>query len=73
MMNLVMFGYFASTTQFRDMTDINLREMMYREKIEKIEADMMPFGIIDDHLPPEGPRVEEHQSGWAIDPTDTNF
>jgi len=73
MMNLVMFGYFASTTQFRDMNDINLREMMYREKIEKIEADMMPFGIIDDHLPPEGPRVEEYQSGWAIDPTDTNF
>ena len=74
MMNLVMFGYFASTTQFRDMTNINLREMMYKDKIEKIEADMMPFGIIDDHLPPEGPRVEEHHNGgWHIDTTDTNF
>ena len=77
MMNLVMFGYFANTTMFRDMTDINLREMMYKDKISQIEADMMPFGIIDDGVP-ETPEVspnwsDAHGNDWAIDTTDRFF
>ena len=60
-MNLVMFGYFANTNMFRDMTNINLREMMYKEKISQIEADMMPFGIIDDGVP-ETPEVSPNWS-----------
>ena len=75
MMNLVMFGYFANTTMFRDMTDINLREMMYKDKISQIEADMMPFGIIDDGVPDEVITNQEndHSTGWALDTTDRFF
>ena len=32
MMNLVMFGYFISTQYFSDMTDINLKEMMFEKR-----------------------------------------
>lgn len=76
-MNLVMFGYFANTNMFRDMTNINLREMMYKEKISQIEADMMPFGIIDDGVP-ETPETspnwsDAHGNDWAIDTTDRFF
>ena len=76
-MNLVMFGYFANTNMFRDMTNINLREMMYKEKISQIEADMMPFGIIDDGVP-ETPEAspnwsDAHGNDWAIDTTDRFF
>jgi hypothetical protein len=48
MMNLVMFGYFVSTQFFSDMTDIDLKRMMFEEKMVAIEQDVPPFGIIDD-------------------------
>lgn len=48
MMNLVMFGYFVSTQFFADMTDINLKDMMFRDKMTAIENDVVPFGYIDD-------------------------
>jgi hypothetical protein len=48
MMNLVLFGYFVSTQFFSDMTDINLKEMMFAQKMKEIEDDVPPFGIIDD-------------------------
>jgi len=48
MMNLVLFGYFVSTQFFSDMTDIDLKRMMFEEKMVAIEQDVPPFGIIDD-------------------------
>ena len=48
MMNLVMFGYFVTTQFFSDMTDINLKQMMFEQKMKEIEDDMVPFGFIDD-------------------------
>jgi hypothetical protein len=48
MMNLVMFGYFVSTQYFSDMTDINLKEMMFAKKMKEIEDDVPPVGYIDD-------------------------
>jgi hypothetical protein len=48
MMNLVMFGYFVSTQFFADMTDINLKQMMFEEKMKEISDDIVPFGFIDD-------------------------
>lgn len=47
-MNLVMFGYFAQTQFFNDMTDINLKEMMFKQRMDEIEADIVPFGWVDD-------------------------
>jgi hypothetical protein len=48
MMNLVMFGYFASTQFFSDMTDINLKQILFEHRMQEIENDVVPFGIIDD-------------------------
>jgi len=48
MMNLVMFGYYAMTEQFINMTDINIKETLYAEKMRAIEDDVVPFGFIDD-------------------------
>jgi len=47
-MNLVLFGYFATGTYFAQMTDINLKEMMYKQRMEEIEQDVVPFGFVDD-------------------------
>jgi len=47
-MNLVMFGYFATGTYFADMTSINLKEMMFQQRMHEIEEDVVPFGFHDD-------------------------
>jgi len=66
MMNLVMFGYFASTQYFGDMTDINLKQMIFEQRMQEIEEDVVPFGYIDDgshHI-----RHTESEIGpWAIE------
>ena len=66
-MNLVMLGYFVSTQYFSDMTDINLKEMMFKNKMKEIEDDLPPFGFIDDGL--DGIQSEEEREGrqWAIE------
>ena len=48
MMNLVLFGYFVSTQYFSEMTDINLKEMMFAKQMKEIEDDVPPVGFVDD-------------------------
>ena len=48
MMNLVMFGYFSSSQYFGDMTDINLKDMIFKKQMKEIDDDLVPFGFIDD-------------------------
>ena len=48
MMNLVMFGYFVSTQYFADLTNINLKQMLFNQRMQEIENDVVPFGFIDD-------------------------
>ena len=66
MMNLVMFGYFSSTQYFGDMTDINLKNMIFNQRMKEIEDDMVPFGFIDDgseHIQ----NLERNDNDWAIE------
>ena len=69
MMNLVMFGYFISTQAFTDMTDINLKQMIFEKQQREIEDAIVPFGFIDDGS--EAIRYIEEQESfkapeWAI-------
>lgn len=48
MMNLVLFGWFASTDFFAEMTNTDLKTLLYSEKVKAMEDDMVPFGFIDD-------------------------
>lgn len=67
-MTLVSFGHFISTQFFSDMTDINLREFLYKKRMREIEEDIVPFGHIDNgvnnfHEAVQVPRT----GGWMID------
>ena len=66
-MNFVMLGYFISTQYFSDMTDINLKEMMFKQKMKEIEDDVVPFGYIDDGLPAHPTEEEIEGRQWAIE------
>ena len=68
MMNLVMFGYFINTDRFQDLTDINIKEMLYKNRISEIENDIPPFGFMDtgeDHIKTLEER--ERNTPWAIE------
>ena len=64
MMNLVMFGYFVTSQFFADMTDINLKEMMFSKKMKEIEDDVPPVGFIDDGLGDVRIEEEQEKMGW---------
>ena len=50
MMNLVLFGYFIGTQSFGDVSDVNIKEMLFEQRMREIEDDVPPFGIIDDGI-----------------------
>ena len=47
-MSLVLFGWLTTNQYFRELTDINVREKIYKNQMEQIEADLTPFGEIVD-------------------------
>ena len=67
-MNLVLFGYFVSSTYFSNLTDINIKDMIFKQKLKEIEEDIVPFGFIDDGQE-QTKRIEanETEHPWAIE------
>ena len=47
-MCLVFFSWLTDQQFFKDLTDEDIRKRLYNEQKESIEADMAPFGFIDD-------------------------
>ena len=70
MMNLVLFGWFAATDMFMNLTDINFKQMLYADRMQAIEDDMVPFGIIDDGYKQE---TEVDSSGQVWQEYDTGL
>ena len=54
MMNLVLFAWFTTTDIFRSLTDIDMKDMLYRERLAAIQDDMLPVGFL-------GKESEEHK------------
>ena len=47
-MTLVLLGYVTTLPFFSDLTDTNVRQMIYEDNIRMIEDEIVPFGIIND-------------------------
>ena len=47
-MPLVLFGWLTTNPYFREITDKDLRKIMYEKKIKQIEEEMLPVGFVDD-------------------------
>lgn len=73
MMNLVMFGYFVSTSSFGDMTDVDIKQMLFDQRMKEIEDDVPPFGIIDDGSDyiPASDLSDPYSMDWANYEPDT--
>ena len=48
-MNLVLFAWFISSDAFGHILDMDLKAMLYADRIKEIEDDLLPFGFIDNN------------------------
>jgi hypothetical protein len=63
MMNLVMFAWFTTTDIFSSISDIDMKNMLYREQLHAIQDDMIPFGFIQGTRGSEGPKTFKDEDG----------
>ena len=47
-MTLVLFGWLTTNQYFRELTDVNVRERIYKQQMAQIEDELTPFGFVDD-------------------------
>jgi hypothetical protein len=47
-MPLVLFGWVTTQPYFKDLNNVNLREIMYKKQIQAIEEELTPFGFYND-------------------------
>ena len=48
MMNLVLFAWFTTTDVFQSLTNIDMKNMLYHERLKEIQDYMLPFGFTTD-------------------------
>jgi len=60
MMNLVLFGWFTSTVFFAESTDVDMKTMLYKEKVKQLEDEVIPVGS----FPQEESNHHPFGEGW---------
>jgi hypothetical protein len=52
-MTLVLFSWLTTNPYFKELNDVNLRQVMYENQMKRIEEELTPFGVIVDGLEDE--------------------
>ena len=62
-----LFGWATDQIYFKELTDNDIRQQMYREQQDQLEQDMAPFGFIVDGLEEEniGQMTDEYGTRWS--------
>ena len=71
MMNLVLFAWFTTTDIFESLSNIDMKNMLYKEQLKAIQDDLLPFGLIDDGQ--KGPEVFKDDEGNVWFEQDTKW
>jgi hypothetical protein len=69
-MCLVLFGWLTDQTYFKELTNMDIRQQLWKEKENLIDQDMAPFGFVLDGIHDEdgipiGESIDEYGSVWA--------
>lgn len=64
-MTLVLFGWLSTNQYFRELTDVNVREKIYKQQMLQIEDELTPFGFIDDGN--DETIIVENNVAWSTD------
>ena len=62
-MNLVMFAWFTTTDIFSSISDIDMKNMLYKEQLQAIQDDMIPFGFIEGTRGSDNPKTFKDEDG----------
>ena len=60
----VLFGWLVQQTYFKELTDDDIRERMYKEQQNQLEQDMAPFGFILDGIN-DNVEIDEYGTRWT--------
>jgi hypothetical protein len=64
-MTLVLYAWATNEPFFKDLTDTNLRKILYEEQFKQIEEGLTPFGMIEDGTPEElKPEIDSEGDLW---------
>ena len=66
-MCLVIFAWLVMQDYFKEMTDDDIRKRVYDDQRDQIEADMAPFGFIQDGVSEETSFVDNEGDRWHVD------
>jgi len=58
-MTLVIFGWLVNDPYFKDLTNTDLRQKIYQERLQMIEDEVLPIGFFNDGNP------NEKESEWV--------
>ena len=64
---LFIFAWCTDQTYFKELTNNDIREQMYRENQDQLEQDMAPFGFVINGLEDEniGQAIDEYGTRWS--------
>jgi hypothetical protein len=64
---LFIFAWVTDQTYFKELTNNDIREQMYRENQDQLDQDMAPFGFQVNGLEDEnlGTMVDEYGTKWS--------
>ena len=65
-MNLILFSFFIGTSYFGELTDIDIKQLMFEQRMKEIEDDVLPFGYIDNGLQDAPASVETGYGEWGM-------
>jgi len=63
---LILFAWSSTQPYFKDLTDINIRDKLYKQKIEKLEEELMPFGFLSDAVEEETRFTDSEGTVWNV-------
>ena len=73
-MNCVLFAWFVATPLFKDMSNADLKSMLYAEKQKEIENDIVPIGIMDGNTYTRQETFTEGGDTWTVqEKEDTDY
>ena len=68
MMTLILFGWLVNQKYFTEVTDMDLREKMFKEQLDEAESQLIPFGFIHDGRNSYEPEtVDMGGEKWVVD------
>ena len=62
---LFIFAWAVDQQYFKELTDNDIRERMYREQKDQPEQDMAPFGFIDNGIDEPEVEIDEYGTRWT--------